>query len=62
MKIYIIKSRIHYSCGEPSEWLNLHAERTKEEAQRCIDKHIKYDKESGLTIHEEYAIEELILF
>ena len=62
MKIYIIKSRIHFSFGETSEWLNLHAESTKEEAQRCIERHTKQDKESGLASHEEYAIEELILF
>lgn len=62
MKIYIIKSRIHFSFGETSEWLNLHAESTKEEAQRCIERHIKSDEESGLASKEEYAIEELILF
>lgn len=61
MKIYIIKSRIHFSFGETSEWLNLHAESTKEEAERCVERHIKSDQESGLASHEEYAIEELIL-
>lgn len=62
MTIYIIKSRIHYSCGEPSEWLNLYAESTKEEAQRSMERHNKQDQESGLACHEEYAIEELKLF
>ena len=62
MKIYIIKSRINYSFGETSEWLNLLAESTKEEAQRCVERHIKSDQESGLASHEEYAIEELNLF
>lgn len=62
MTIYLIKQRMHFSFGEPSDWINLYAERTRGKAQQTIIRHIKEDKKAGLHQNIEYKIEEIKVF
>lgn len=62
MTIYLIKQRLHYSIGEPSEWINLYAETSRAKANQAIAKHRKFDEENNIHQKVDYSIEEIKVF